>query len=328
MKIYLVGCMNVPIKDKDYVVVGATEAEFLNKGFHKLSKKDISVFLDPISKNEYALARKEDKYDLKNKIVNFSYKDVSLVEDLYRRDFTINAMALDEETNEIIDPFNGKIDIQNKVLKHVSERFEEDPLRILRGYRFAVNYGFKFNPDTMQLFKTMIQRGDLKYVANGRVVLELLKCGNKIKEFVLKLDGDGFLQNFFPKSKIFTNDISSPEELLISLYYDSSMGKELRDLFIHYGFDKKAVDRLITMNAYTNLFDLLIKDLRIDHSSSNLKSLLYYFNLKSPYLSEKIKVFKKALSKETYSYEKSTFEGKALGKQILLKKKQIFNNIF
>jgi tRNA nucleotidyltransferase (CCA-adding enzyme) len=87
MKIYLVGgavrdhIMNVPIKDKDYVVVGATEAEFLNKGFHKLSKKDISVFLDPISKNEYALARKEDKYDLKNKIVNFSYKDVSLVED-------------------------------------------------------------------------------------------------------------------------------------------------------------------------------------------------------------------------------------------------------
>ena len=139
MKIYLVGgavrdmVLNKAPHDKDYVVFGATEQEMLQAGFLQVGKK-FPVFLHPITKDEYALARKEEKIGNKHTDFRFIFTpDITPEEDVVRRDFTCNALLYDEEKNELIDLVDGVKDIQNKILKHInSEHFIEDPLRVLR----------------------------------------------------------------------------------------------------------------------------------------------------------------------------------------------------
>ena len=142
MKIYLVGgavrdkLMGILSKDRDYLVVGSTPEEMVRLGYKPIGK-DFPVFLHPKSKEEYALARTEKKVGKGYHGFEFyTSADVSLEEDLSRRDITINAIAEDEEGN-IYDPFNGVEDIKNKVIRHVSDAFSEDPLRVLRVARFA-----------------------------------------------------------------------------------------------------------------------------------------------------------------------------------------------
>ena len=149
MKAYVVGgavrdeLLGLPLKDKDYVVVGATPEEMVRRGFKPVGK-DFPVFLHPQTKEEYALARTERKSGRGYKgFTVHAAPDVTLEDDLRRRDLTLNAMAKDPDSGMLIDPFRGKQDLEQKILRHVSEAFAEDPVRILRVARFAARFGFR-----------------------------------------------------------------------------------------------------------------------------------------------------------------------------------------
>lgn len=179
-KTYLVGgavrdlVMGIEPKDKDYVVVGATEQDMLDRGYKKVGA-DFPVFLHPDTGEEYALARVERKVGAGYHGFNVdASKSVTLEQDLMRRDLTMNAMAMDED-GTIIDPFGGKDDIKSKMIRHTSSAFEEDPVRILRACRFAARYNFHIHPDTRAFMISMVNRGELHHVTRERVILEFRK---------------------------------------------------------------------------------------------------------------------------------------------------------
>jgi tRNA nucleotidyltransferase (CCA-adding enzyme) len=161
--------------DRDYVVVGTTIEHMLMLGFIQVGK-DFPVFLHPQSKDEYALARTEKKYGQGyTGFVCFSSPEVTLEQDLKRRDLTVNAIAQDEK-GHIIDPFNGVTDLNNKLLRHISPAFSEDPLRVLRVARFAARYhylDFTVHPDTLLLMEKISQSGELQYLSIERVLKEM-----------------------------------------------------------------------------------------------------------------------------------------------------------
>ena len=175
MQIYQVGgavrdkLLNRPCQDKDFVVIGATEAEMLEQGFKKVGKS-FPVFLHPETGEEYALARKEIKTGRGHKDFKFVFTpDISLKEDSCRRDFTCNAIYEDTETGEIIDYHNGCEDIKNRILRHISKHFAEDPLRVLRMCRFAAELGFSVAPETMALCQKMVQKGAIRHLSRDRI---------------------------------------------------------------------------------------------------------------------------------------------------------------
>jgi tRNA nucleotidyltransferase (CCA-adding enzyme) len=177
MQIYLVGgavrdkLINYPCSENDWVVVGATPEQMTALGYRPVGQ-DFPVFIHPQSGDEYALARTERKSGHGYKGFEFyTSTDVSLEEDLIRRDLTINAMAQDDE-GQIIDPFGGQKDLKNKLLRHVSNAFTEDPLRVLRVARFAARYahfGFTIAPETMDLMKSIVAEGEMKFLVAERV---------------------------------------------------------------------------------------------------------------------------------------------------------------
>ena len=181
MKIYLVGgavrdkILGIPVSDKDYLVVGSSPEEMVKLGYKAIGK-DFPVFLHPKTKEEYALARTERKVGKGYHGFKFyTSPDVTLEEDLRRRDITINAIAKDEDGN-IYDPFNGIDDIKNKIIRHVSDAFIEDPLRVLRVARFAaLDVKFKVAEETLDLMKRMVLSGELKSLSAERVVAEITK---------------------------------------------------------------------------------------------------------------------------------------------------------
>ncbi|MEX0950900.1 MAG: multifunctional CCA addition/repair protein, partial [Gammaproteobacteria bacterium] len=178
MKIYKVGgavrdrLLGQPVKDEDFVVVGANADMLLAQGFKPVGK-DFPVFLHPDSKAEYALARTERKTG--PGYTGFSFhaaEDVTLEQDLARRDITINAMAEDEH-GHVIDPFNGRTDLDNKILRHVSSAFIEDPLRVLRVARFAARLNFAVATETRELMRQISSGDELQTLAPERVWQEL-----------------------------------------------------------------------------------------------------------------------------------------------------------
>jgi len=180
VKAYVVGgavrdeLLGLPVQDKDYVVVGATPEEMVRQGFKPVGK-DFPVFLHPKTHEEYALARTERKSGRGYKgFTVYATPDVSLEEDLKRRDLTINAMAKDED-GKLIDPFGGKKDLEAGVLRHVSEAFAEDPVRILRVARFAARFGFDVAPETLKLMKEMVASGEADYLVPERVWQEFAR---------------------------------------------------------------------------------------------------------------------------------------------------------
>ena len=181
MEIYLVGgsvrdqLLGLPVKDRDWVVVGSTTEELLSKGFQPVGK-DFPVFLHPHSHEEYALARTERKTEPGYRgFVVHAEPDVTLEQDLLRRDLTINAIAQTED-GQLIDPFNGQQDIKNKILRHVSPAFVEDPVRVLRIARFAARFGFSIADETKLLIKDMIAENELDHLVPERVWQELEKA--------------------------------------------------------------------------------------------------------------------------------------------------------
>ena len=175
MKIYCVGgavrdeLLGRPVSDRDWVVVGTTPEEMLERGFLPVGK-DFPVFLHPQTKEEYALARTERKTGRGYHGFAFhASPEVTLEEDLARRDLTINAMARDE-TGRLIDPYGGLEDLRRKVLRHVSAAFAEDPVRILRVARFSARLpDFTLAPETLALMRRMVEEGEVDHLVPERV---------------------------------------------------------------------------------------------------------------------------------------------------------------
>ena len=180
MQIYLVGgavrdkLLGLEVKDRDYVVVGATPEQMVAQGYRPVGA-DFPVFLHPRTKEEYALARTERKSGRGYKgFTVYAAADVTLEDDLRRRDLTINAMA-ESEAGTLIDPFGGVDDLRNGILRHVSPAFAEDPVRVLRVARFAARYatqGFRVADSTLALMRQMVASGEVDHLVAERVWAE------------------------------------------------------------------------------------------------------------------------------------------------------------
>jgi len=170
--------LGLAVKDRDFVVVGATPEQMLKAGFKPVGK--IPVFLHPKTKEEYALARTERKTAAGYKgFVFHTDPSVTLEQDLIRRDLTINAIAQDED-GQLIDPYHGQRDLQDRVFRHVSSAFEEDPVRILRLARFAARFSmpgqeFSVAPETMTLMQNMVIKGEVDALVAERVWQEIAR---------------------------------------------------------------------------------------------------------------------------------------------------------
>ncbi|NNH36323.1 multifunctional CCA addition/repair protein [Acinetobacter sp. NIPH 2377] len=209
MRVYLVGgavrdhLLGHPYHEKDYVVVGATPEQLLAQGYQPVGK-DFPVFLHPQTKEEYALARTERKSGHGYHGFEF-YTDtsVSLEEDLIRRDLTINAMAMDED-GKVYDPYKGQQDLTDRILRHVSNAFVEDPLRVLRIARFAARYkalGFTVAPETLALMQQLAESGELQALTPERVWKETSRAlmEDHADEYFEVLRACGALKVLFPE---------------------------------------------------------------------------------------------------------------------------------
>ena len=235
MKIYLVGgavrdkLLGIPVKDHDWVVVGSSPDEMKKKGFKQVGK-DFPVFIDPKTGEEYALARTERKSG--HGYTGFEFdtnSNVTLEEDLARRDLTINAIAQDED-GKLIDPFNGQEDIKNKKLKHVSDAFSEDPLRVLRVARFYAKFDdFMVVPETVDKIKEIIESGELEHLTPERKWLEIYKTGIGLDRFFSFLITHHARDILFPEilndnrwssgmGQIFPSDTTKVEIISFNLY--------------------------------------------------------------------------------------------------------------
>ena len=218
MKIYLVGgavrdkLLGIPVKDRDWVVVGSSPDEMKKKGFKQVGK-DFPVFIDPKTGEEYALARTERKSG--HGYTGFEFdtnSNVTLEEDLARRDLTINAIAQDEDGN-LIDPFNGQEDIKNKTLRHVSDAFSEDPLRVLRVARFYAKFDdFIVASETVDKIKEIVESGELEHLTPERKWLEIYKTGRDLDKFF------SFLITHHARDILFPEILNSGTGLVLPSY--------------------------------------------------------------------------------------------------------------
>ena len=206
MKVYVVGgavrdrLLGLTPGDRDYVVVGCAPEDMLAAGYTPVGK-DFPVFLHPKTHEEYALARTERKTG--HGYHGFSFyaaPDVTLEEDLARRDLTINAMAEDEQ-GQVFDPYGGQRDLADRVLRHVSLAFAEDPVRILRLARFAARFSqFSVAPETLALMQQMVRAGETKHLVAERVWQELSRglMAEQPERMFAVLDGCGVTADLFP----------------------------------------------------------------------------------------------------------------------------------
>jgi tRNA nucleotidyltransferase (CCA-adding enzyme) len=206
MKIYRVGgsvrdeLLGHPVADRDYVVVGSTPEGMRALGFKSVGR-DFPVFLHPQTHEEYALARTERKSGRGHRGFEFhASPEVTLEEDLGRRDLTINAMARAED-GELIDPFGGERDLRAGVLRHVGPAFAEDPLRVLRAARFAARFGFAIAPETRELMRSIVASGELATLSGERVWQEFARAlmSPTPSRFIITLKDCGALAALLPE---------------------------------------------------------------------------------------------------------------------------------
>ena len=327
-KIYLVGgairdyLLGFPTKDKDYVAVGSDEKDFIN--YPKVGKIFPVFLID--SHTQIALARTETK--TANGYNGFSYqtKDITLIQDLKRRDLTINSMALDLQTRHIIDPFNGKKDLQNKILRHTSQAFCEDPLRVLRIARFRAKLGIKWkiHPSTKALIYTM--KKELKFLEPNRIYQETItalsyKNSHLFFETLFEL---GVLEEIFPsiyalttlkegslyhlESSVFVHTMEVLKLLcsnstllkLTALYHDIAKPYTYRHFGNSNGHDNpKIVESLIDMqipkNIKKQMLILIANHIKISHlPQMRPNKILHFFesfNKDKMLLKAQIKLF-------------------------------------
>ena len=287
MEIYLVGgavrdkYLQRPVVDRDWVVIGATVQDMLNAGYQPVGR-DFPVFLHPQTHEEYALARTERKVAAGYTGFQFhADKDVTLQQDLLRRDLTINAMAEDKQGN-LIDPYNGLNDLQQGILRHVSPAFAEDPVRILRIARFAARYGFQIAPETMHLMQNMVSAGEVNALVPERVWQELAKglMEKQPRRMIETLRACGALEIILPEIAAlfgvpqradFHPEIDSGEHTLLTLQYAAEhdycleeryaalthdLGKAITPSQLlphHYGHDAAGIKPLQALNQRWNV---------------------------------------------------------------------------
>ncbi len=210
-KIYCVGgavrdrLLGLPVQDRDWVVVGSTPEDMVAQGFQPVGK-DFPVFLHPETHEEYALARTERKTARGYKgFAIYAAPDVTLEQDLLRRDFTINAIAQEVDDKQgggnLIDPHNGIADLRAGILRHVSGAFGEDPVRILRAARFAARFGFTIAPETLALMRGMVANGEVDALVAERAWQELARglMEKKPSRFFETLRSCGALAKILPE---------------------------------------------------------------------------------------------------------------------------------
>jgi tRNA nucleotidyltransferase (CCA-adding enzyme) len=206
LRIYSVGgavrdhLLGLPVQDRDWVVVGSTPEEMVARGFKPVGI-DFPVFLHPRTHEEYALARTERKTAAGYKGFSiYASPEVTLEQDLFRRDFTINAIAQDANGN-LIDPYGGRRDLNAGVLRHVSDAFAEDPVRILRAARFSARFGFSIASETMALMRAMVDNGEVDALVAERVWQELARglMEKQPSHFFTTLRECGALQKILPE---------------------------------------------------------------------------------------------------------------------------------
>ncbi|MCR8922321.1 multifunctional CCA tRNA nucleotidyl transferase/2'3'-cyclic phosphodiesterase/2'nucleotidase/phosphatase [Dasania sp. GY-MA-18] len=250
MKTYLVGgavrdtLLGYPFHERDWVVVGATPQQLLAQGYQQVGK-DFPVFLHPETKEEYALARTERKNGQGySGFACYSAPDVSLEDDLLRRDLSINAIAQDEKGN-IIDPYQGQQDIAAKKLRHVSPAFAEDPLRVLRTARFLARYhhlGFSVAEETLQLMQQLSSSGELQHLSRERIWVETEKALSEQspQQYFLCLQHCGALAQLYPPMPALTEQSAtrlqqaskncSPAQRFALLFYQAQNQDLLKQL--------------------------------------------------------------------------------------------------
>ncbi len=301
MKTYLVGgavrdkLLGLKVKEKDWLVVGATPEQMLDKGFTPVGK-DFPVFLHPETKEEYALARTERKSGTGYKgFTVYAAPTVSVEEDLFRRDLTINAIAKGANDN-IIDPYNGQQDLDNRILRHVSPAFIEDPLRVLRLARFAAQFkhlGFTVAEETVDLVKEIARSGELDTLVPERIWQELKKAlDSKHPDVFIEVLRQGeALAVIFPEIDAlfgveqradYHPEIDTGTHLLMCLQQAEKLGANTRTRYAVLGHDlgkantpKDILPRHIGHEARSKrLVDKLSKRLRAPKDFSRLASLV------------------------------------------------------
>lgn len=234
---YLVGgavrdmLLGLDPKDKDYCVVGANDSDMLAFGFKHI-ESDFPIYLHPVTREEYALARLERKVAPGYNGFEMRTEDVTLEQDLSRRDLTINAMAIDKQGN-LIDPFNGEKDLKDGILRHVGPAFSEDPVRVLRVCRFAARYNFTIATETKELMKKMVQNGELNHLTKERVMLEF----SKVSE-------EKYLYNFFTNLKeVGALDILGKFEQVLNPLFEKTLNEsptvEIKNFYIFADFNQE-----------------------------------------------------------------------------------------
>lgn len=288
MKIYLVGgavrdaLLGLPVKERDWVVVGATPEQMFDLGFQKVGR-DFPVFLHPKTHEEYALARTERKTG-KGYINFICYSDpkVTLEEDLIRRDLTINAIAQDENGN-IIDPYNGRQDLQNKTLRHVSPAFIEDPVRILRIARFAARFpDFSVSPETNELIQQMLAQGEVDALVPERVWQEFNKALSEInpEKFFIVLKDALVLPKLFPSIDKYWDKIQpklitcirlsqNPVVRFAAILFNFMDLDEIRDLCNKYKIPREYKELALLANKLRSQLKKLI-----DHNPQDYLTIL------------------------------------------------------
>lgn len=267
MKKYLVGgavrdiLLKRPSQDLDYVVFETSESELLKSGYVKISK-NFPVFSHPkYPESQFSLPRKDIKKGKGYNGFSVELENVSLIDDLERRDFTMNAMALDEETNTIIDPFGGQEDLKNKVIRHVGKHFVEDPLRVLRAARFKARYGFSIHPSTQKLIDEMMVMNMLKEITVSRFVKEFktTESEGNLYQFFLALKEMDLLTHIFnsfdmniveKQIRFLSPDLSLTEALAILSFGQSS--KNLQQCSLIKGFSNSEQTLIMALSMYGN----------------------------------------------------------------------------
>ena len=297
MKVYLVGgavrdkLLGIPVKEKDWVVVGSTPQEMRDKGYKQVGK-DFPVFINPKTGEEYALARTERKSG--HGYTGFEFDtnpNVTLEEDLARRDLTINAIAQDED-GTLIDPFNGQEDIKNKKLRHVSDAFSEDPLRVLRVARFKANLkNFEITKETLQKIEKVVTSNEMKYLTGERIWLELIKSHDPLRFFfALKDISPETLLDIFPHATIKSDKQPSIDPYTGDITHDEIkyMTKEEEDRV----FDRRMVNHpdyldwpkyvqisyllWLFVPPDSNAMDVALENISAPNECKELSKLLYF----------------------------------------------------
>lgn len=284
MQVYLVGgavrdqLLGLPNKDKDFVVVGATVADMLDAGFQQVGA-DFPVFLHPISHEEYALARTERKQG--RGYQGFSVHaspDVTLREDLKRRDLTVNAMAIEVKSlmndtpisDDVVDYYGGLDDIHSKTLRHVSSAFSEDPLRVLRTARFYSRYydlGFSIADETLLLMRELVRSGELAHLSSERIWQESSRAMMQVSPQVYwqQLFEIGALTEYFaPLHQVWSHaQYGQIREIVqTALYFAGQMQLNLSQRWA-----------LLMASLNTDLFMLEPTDLNSDNITYAVKSI-------------------------------------------------------